>query len=45
MPAESFFHEYSQHQKQFNELKAQIDTGNNRLSEIGIQMEKCPSTL
>ena len=36
---ESLFHEYSQHQKQFDKLKAQIDTGNNRLSTIGTQME------
>lgn len=36
---ESLFHEYSQHQKQFDKLKAQIDAGNNRLSEIDTQMK------
>lgn len=36
---ESLFHEYSQHQKQFDKLKAQIDAGNNLLSEIDTQMK------
>ena len=36
---ESLFHEYSQHQKQFDKLKAQIDTGNDHLSEIDTQMK------
>ena len=36
---ESLFYEYSRHQKQFDKLKAQIDTGNDHLSEIDTQME------
>lgn len=36
---ESLFHEYSQHQKQFDKLKAQIDADNNLLSEIDTQMK------
>lgn len=36
---ESLFYEYSRHQKQFDKLKEQIDTGNDHLSEIDTQME------